>query len=74
MENEKRIATSNAEMVTISRAEYEALKAQNTDLSNQIEWLMEQMRLTRKKLFGSSSEKTQEDVMDQLSFLFNEAV
>lgn len=65
--------TSTAEMVTISRAEYEALKAQNTDLSNQIEWLMEQMRLTRKKLFGSSSEKTQEDVMDQLSFLFNEA-
>jgi transposase len=64
---------STAEMVTISRAEYEALKAQNKDLSNQIEWLMEQMRLTRKKLFGSSSEKTQEEVMDQLSFLFNEA-
>lgn len=67
--SEKRID----EMVTISRAEYEALKAQNADLSNQIEWLMEQMRLTRKKLFGSSSEKTQEEVMDQLSFLFNEA-
>jgi transposase len=65
--------TSTAEMITISRAEYEALKAQNTEQSRQIEWLMEQIRLTRKKLFGSSSEKTQEEVMDQLSFLFNEA-
>jgi len=53
-------------MVTISRAEYEDLKAQN-------QWLMEQLRLIRKKQFGASSEKASEEVLEQLSLLFNEA-
>lgn len=60
-------------MVTISRAEYDALKAQNAELSGQVDWLLEQMRLAKKKLFGASSEKIQEEVMGQLSLLFNEA-
>ncbi|AHF09278.1 hypothetical protein A7D23_15280 [Dehalobacter sp. TeCB1] len=64
---------NNAEMVTISRAEYEALKAHNTELNKQIELLLQQIRLGQKKRFGSSSEKTQEAVMEQLSLLFNEA-
>ena len=34
-----------AEMITISSAEYEELKSQN-------EWLMEQLRLLKKKQFG----------------------
>ena len=55
--------TSTAEMVTISRVEYEALKAQNAELSGQVDWLLEQMRLAKKKLFGASSEKIQEEVM-----------
>ena len=38
MENEKKAATSNAEMVTISRAEYDELKLQN-------QWLLEQLGL-----------------------------
>ncbi len=57
------------EMVTVSRAEYEALKAQNAELSQQIKWLMEQMRLTKHKQFGTSSEKSEYDQVN----LFNEA-
>ena len=68
--------TRNAETVTISRAEYEeflALKAENAELSWKLEWLMEQLRLGRQKRFGASTEKTDEDGVEQLSLLFNEA-
>lgn len=34
---------------------------------------MEQVGLAKKRLFGSSSEKMQEDMMDQLGLTFNEA-
>ncbi len=63
-------------MVTISRAEYEEFQAQRERISaleNQVEVLMEALRLARHKRFGASSEKTDESVMEQLSFLFNEA-
>ena len=71
---EARIAeTRNAETVTISRAEYEALKEEYAELSRKLEWLMEQLRLSRQKRFGASSEKTDEDGYEQLSLLFNEA-
>jgi transposase len=66
MKNVKKNTTSNAETVTISRAEYDELKAQN-------QWLLEQLRLTQKRQFGSSSEKASEEVMEQLSLLFDEA-
>lgn len=66
MENEKKTTTSNAEMVTISRAEYNELKLQN-------QWLLEQLGLAKKRQFGSSSEKLREELMDQLSLDFNEA-
>ena len=69
--------TSNAEMVTISRTEYEEknarLAAQDERISRlekQIELLMEALRLARHKRFGASSEKTDESGMEQLSFLF----
>ena len=72
--------TSNAEMITISRAEYEEknarLAAQDERISRlegQVETLMEALRLARHKRFGASSEKTDESVMEQLTFLFNEA-
>ena len=65
MRNAKEQTTSNEEMVTISRAEYENMQAQ-------IQWLMEQLRLSRQKRFGASSEQTSEDAMEQLSLLFNE--
>ena len=68
MEIEKKTATSNAEMVTISRAEYESQQTQLTELKLQNQWLLEQLGLAKKRQFGSSSEKMQEGLMDQLSF------
>ena len=65
--------TRSAATVTISRTEYEALKEENAELSRKLEWLMEQLRLSRQKRFGASSEKTDEDGYEQLSLLFNEA-
>ena len=58
--------TSNAEMVTITRAEYEEMKSQ-------INCLMEQLRVVKSKQFGSKSEKASEQVEEQLSLLFDEA-
>ena len=66
MRNNKEQTTSSEEMVTISRAEYE-------DMQSQIRWLMEQLRLSQQKRFGTSSEQTSEEDMEQLSLLFNEA-
>ena len=75
--------TSNAEMVTISRAEYERFQGQEQQLlalnerlaqmGQQIEGLMEALRLANHKRFGASSEKNEDTLMEQLSFLFNEA-
>jgi len=75
--------TRNAEMVTISRAEYEKLLGQEQQLlaqnerlakmEHQVELLMEALRLARHKQFGASSEKSEDALMEQLSFLFNEA-
>ena len=57
--------TRNTGTITISRAEYEELKSQN-------EWLMEQLRLLKKKQFGASSEQSTGQLDGQLSLLFNE--
>ena len=97
--------TSNQEMVTISRVEYEAmqqllnqksqqqtveidqlkqrveaqqaeLEAKSAELAQallQNQWLMEQLKLNKRKLFGSSSEVLDQMVMDQFAHLFNEA-
>ena len=66
MKNEKKTTRSNAEMVTISRGEYGELKLQN-------QWLLEQLGLAKKRQFGSSSERIQEELMDQLGLTVNEA-
>ena len=68
--------TSNTEMVTISRAEYEEFQAQRKIISereSRVDVLMEALRLARHKQFGASSEKSEDTLMEQLSFLFNEA-
>ena len=68
--------TSNAEMITISRAEYEKLQAQSkrvSELESRVDLLMEALRLARHKQFGASSEKSEDTLVEQLSFLFNEA-
>ena len=95
--------TSNtAEMVTISRAEYEQLQQEKvrleiksakleeqharleaklaareqeqaqviTGLTLQNGWLLEQLKLSKKKLFGRSSEQAEQMVMEQLSFTY----
>ena len=70
----------NPEMITILRAEYEEknarLASQNeriSHLENQIDLLLEALRLARHKRFGASSEQSDDSVMEQLSFLFDEA-
>jgi len=63
---EQKAATRTGETVMISRAEYEELKSQN-------EWLMEQLRLVRKKQFGASREQTTRETLEYLGCLFNEA-
>jgi transposase len=57
------------ETLVVSRLEYESMKAENAELSQQNKWLMEQLRLNRHRHFGASSEKSE---YDQLN-LFNEA-
>lgn len=69
------------ETVTITKAEYEeflaskaemlALKEYAARLERQVEYLLEQMRLSRHRQFGASSEKSEYDLA-QLN-LFNEA-
>jgi len=66
------------ENVTITRDEYEALesdlkalKEDKVHLEQQVKYLMEQMRLSRHRQFGSSSEKGEYD-LSQMN-LFNEA-
>ena len=50
-------------------AEYDALM----EAKSQNEWLMEQLRLLKKKQSGASSEQTKEPLDGQMSLLFNEA-
>lgn len=56
------------EMQAINDA-YQALKAENVGLQERLDFIMAQMRLARRKQYGSSSEKSE---YDQLS-LFDEA-
>ena len=80
MENDKILAststTEGQEQVSISRAEYDKLlsaQAENAELSQKLDYLMGQLRLLKKKVFGSPSEQATEDLVGQLSLLFNEA-
>lgn len=87
MKSTERIDASNQEMVTISRAEYEAMQAKLTMQNKQLEaksaelaqallqnqWLTEQLLVKKRKLFGSSSEVLDQMVMEQFAHLFNEA-
>ena len=58
MENRENQTNNTDEMVTISRAEYESLKAERDELNQKLDWLMEQVRLAKKKVYGTSSEQT----------------
>ncbi len=65
MENKTNFVTSNTEMMTISRAEYDADKAYIAELEQQVRWRMEQMKLLKRKQFGSSSEKASDAIQKQ---------
>lgn len=73
---EKTSGTScGEETTTIPRAEYEKLlqlEQKYVELSKQMEWMMEQMRLMNKRAFGASSEKSKESAYEQLTLFFNE--
>ena len=66
--------TSTGETITISRAEYEKLLGQEqklltqneriSHLENQVEILLEALRLAQHKRFGASSEKSEESFME----------
>ena len=43
-----------------------------TSLTLQNEWLLEQLKLSKKELFGRSSEQAEQMVMEQLSLTYNE--
>ena len=70
---EKNYGTIRTEMIESLRAENKALKDENAELSQKVEWLMVQLRLLKKKQFGASSEQSKGQLDGQLSFLFNEA-
>lgn len=72
--------TADAEYISVSRAEYERLREEydtlrkdNAELNQKLDFLMGQLRLAKKKMFGTSSEQAAEQLLGQLSFLFNEA-
>lgn len=71
MKNVEIIEKNTTETVTISREEYDKLIAQNAEMASQIKWLMERLKLNNRKVFGSSSEKSEED--DAQLSIFNEA-
>jgi len=73
MEMTDKTDTSNAQTVAVLSAENDALRTENESLSRQVDWLMEQMRLMKKKVFGASSEKSREELTGQMNLLFDEA-
>ena len=76
MKNEANAVTSSTEMVTISRAEYDVLLQKSegyAELNQKLDWLMEQMRLAKKRVYGASSEQTKEELVGQLSLRLHPA-
>lgn len=69
----ERLQQENAQL----EAKFAALEQEQaqviTSLTLQNEWLLEQLKLSKKKLFGRSSEQAEQMVMEQLSFTYNEA-
>ena len=66
--------TTEAEVKpTISRAEYDAVVAENAELRRRLDFIMGQVRPLKHKTFGSSSERAIEELIGQISFIFNAA-
>jgi len=76
MEETKKATSNLGEMVSISQTEYEKFQSLESRLAQaelQNNWLLEQLKLSKKKLFGQSTEQAGEAVVEQLSLVFNEA-
>lgn len=80
MEKTRELPEKSEEMITISRAEYEALQAKLSTKEEELtaallknQWLLEQLRLNRKKQYGPSSEQLDQLVFEQFGRVFNEA-
>ena len=74
------VTTNPAEIVMVPRTEYDVLTRENADLKayvseleSKLNWLTEQVRLSRVRRFGASSESAGQEVLEQMSLLFNEA-
>lgn len=65
--------TKTTKTIEISVAEYERLKNSEEELRQRVGLLEEALRLTKKKQFGSSSEKISPETKAQLIYLFDEA-
>ena len=61
-------ARLEAKLATLEQEQAQVI----TSLTLQNEWLLEQLKLSKKKLFGRSSEQAEQLVMDQLSLTMNE--
>src|SRR5699024_590396 len=79
MEKTRELPEKSEEMITISRAEYEALQAKLSTKEEELtaallknQWLLEQLRLNRKKQYGPSSEQLDQLVFEQFGRVFNE--
>ena len=62
-------ARLEAKLATLEQEQAQVI----TSLTLQNEWLLEQLKLSKKKLFGRSSEQAEQLVMDQLGLIMNEA-
>ena len=69
----ERLQQENAQLEAKLAAREQEQAQVITGLTLQNGWLLEQLKLSKKKLFGRSSEQAEQMVMEQLSFTYNEA-
>ena len=62
------LETRSSDMVTIPRAEYDAIREENERLRNLYDQLLEKFVLAQRNRFGSKAEPASDEVMEQLSF------
>ena len=79
MKNIKNTTNNGVDEAVIDRTEYEELREENESLKKRLaelqaanDWLAEQLARAKNKMYGKSSEKASEEVLEQLS-LFDEA-
>ena len=75
MKNDEMTTTRTTETVTISSAEYDRLnrlEKENEWLNGRVRWLEEQLKVLSRNHFGSRHETASEEVIGQMSMLFDE--